>query len=64
MSSADFDVRVLARLRAGLSSARAIGEAEGVNSTAVKNSLMRLESRNLVVHLGAAWKALPARGEA
>ena len=64
MSAADLDRRVLNSLRAGLSSARAIGEAEGVNAAAVKNSLMRLESKNLVVHLGAAWKALPARGEA
>ena len=62
--NADFDARVLLSLRAGLSSAKSISEAEGVNSAAVKNSLMRLESRNLVVHLGAAWKALPARGEA
>ena len=64
MSAADFDSRVLASLRAGLSSAKAIGKAEGVNNLAVKHSLMRLESKNLVVHLGAAWKALPARGEA
>ena len=64
MSAADFDSRVLASLRAGLSSARAIEEAEGVNAAAVRNSLERLESRNLVVHLGASWKALPARGEA
>lgn len=64
MNHADFDKRVLDSLRAGLSSAKAIGEAEGVNAAAVKNSLERLESRDLAVHLGASWKALPERGEA
>ena len=64
MTPADFDQRVLLNLKAGLTSARAISEAEGVNSTAVKHSLMRLESRNLAVHLGTTWKALTERGEA
>ena len=64
MTPADFDARVLLSLRAGLTSARAISEAEGVNSAAVKHSLMRLESKNLAVHLGVIWKALAERGEA
>lgn len=64
MIAADLDARVLACLRGGLASARAIGQAEGLNAAAVKNSLERLESRNLAVHLGAVWKALTARAEA
>ena len=64
MTPADVDDRVLASLRAGNSNARAIGDAEGMNSTAVKHSLERLEAKELAVHRGTMWKALPARGQA
>ena len=58
MTPTDLDARVPKALQAGHSTARAISEAEGINATAAKNSLERLEARNLVIHRGNQWKAL------
>jgi predicted ArsR family transcriptional regulator len=58
MIPADLDARVLASLKAGHANARAISEAEGINSTAAKNSLERLESRGQVIRRGSQWKVL------
>jgi hypothetical protein len=52
MIPADLDARVLASLEAGHATARAISEAEGINS------LERLESRGQVIRRGSQWKVL------
>ena len=58
MTPADLDARVLSALKAGHSTAKAISAAEGINATAAKNSLERLEAQNLAIHRGNQWKAL------
>ena len=58
MTPADLDARVLAALKAGHGTARAISDAEGINSEAARNSLERLEAQGLVRRRSNRWEAL------
>jgi predicted ArsR family transcriptional regulator len=58
MNPSNLDSRVLSALKAGHATAKAISEAEGINSTAARNALERLESRGQVIRRGSLWKVL------